>query len=397
MIFEQTRIPMGLSLLMLAAVGTASLAAEVHKTDDLTVSIGGNIQLMVIGQNEVDVADNGSRVHFDFGGPIAGSVRGRGHFEWYVNTTAGREPKPYQFQGSKSVGLADNGSDVLTNRLRYLELSAGSLGSFTLGKQFSVYQQTTAVTDIFNVYSAMASATYVYGDGGLSGTGRIDNGIVWTKGFRAGSGRLTLGLQAQVIENTVTLCSGEEDDGECTPGEDDYIGVIHGKGGEGIRVAYATDFGLDIGASYVRNNTSGEIVAGQTVNLEDPAAAAVAVSYDGEHLYAAATGSISKQLYQDDLGTPVDGRGLELALGYEISPGSASGSFTPFVGWNYMATKDADYLGEFGMDYLIFGVNWNAPRGRFFAFVEAMIDQSTRADGSDGGEDYISVGMYYPF
>ena len=106
----------------LAALGTASFAAEVHKSDDLTVSIGGNIQLMVISQNEFDVADNGSRVYFDFGGPIAGSVRGRGHFEWYVNTTAGRGLKPYQYRGSKSVGLSDDGGDVFTNRLGYFEL-----------------------------------------------------------------------------------------------------------------------------------------------------------------------------------------------------------------------------------------------------------------------------------
>ena len=63
MISERTRISMGLGLLMLAAAGTASFAAEILKTDDLAVSIGGNIQLMVIGQNEFDVADNGSRLH----------------------------------------------------------------------------------------------------------------------------------------------------------------------------------------------------------------------------------------------------------------------------------------------------------------------------------------------
>ncbi len=384
-------------LLMLAAAGTASFAAEIHKTDDLEISIGGNIQLMVIGQNEVDVADNGSRMHFDFGGPIAGSVRGRGYFEWYVNTTAGREPKPYQFRGSNSVGLSNNAGDILTNRLGYFELSADSFGSFTIGKQYSVYLQTTKVTDIFNVYSALASATYVYGDGGLTGTGRIDNAIIWTKDFRAGSGSLTIGLQAQIIESSIIVCSGVEDGGECTPGDADYVGVLEGKGGEGIRIAYATDSGLEIGASYVRNNLSGEIAAGQDANLRDPSAGAVAVSYDGDHLYAAATGSVSKQMYQDDLGTPLDGWGLELALGYDISPGSDSGSFMPFAGWNYVAPDDADYLGEFGKDYLIFGLNWNAPRGNFFAFVEAMISQTTLADGSDSEEDYVSIGMYLKF
>ena len=397
MLSVRTIFSRGLGLLMLAAVGTTAFAAEVYKTEDLAVSIGGNIQLMVIGQNEFDVADNGSRVYFDFGGPIAGSVRGRGHFEWYVNTTAGRGLKPYQYRGSKSVGLSDDGGDVFTNRLGYFELSADSFGSFTIGKQFSVYQQTTKVTDILNVYSAMTSATYVWGDGGLTGTGRVDNAIIWTKGFRTGSGTLTLGLQAQIIENSVILCSGTEDNGTCAPGDDDYAGVLFGKGGEGIRVAYATDSGLEIGAAYVRNNLRGEIIAGQDVNLEDPAAAAMAVSYDGDRLYAAATGSVSKQLYQDDVGTPMDGWGLEVALGYEISPGSDAGSFTPFVGWNYMATDDADYLGDFGMNYLMFGLNWNAPRGRFFAFVEAMINQTTLADGSDSDEDYVSVGMYYPF
>ena len=396
MISVRTRILIGLGLMILAAFGSTSFAAEIYKTDDLTVFIGGNIQLMVIGQYEFDVSDNGSRIHFGFGAPIFGSVRGHGHFEWYVNTTAGREPKPYQYRGSNSVGLADNRSDVLTNRLGYFELSTG-IGSFTIGKQFSVYAQTTGVTDVLNVYSAMASATYVYGDGGLTGTGRVDNAIIWTKDFRAGPGSLTLGLQAQIIENSVILCSGIEDDGECTPGEDEYLGIVYGNGGQGLRLAYATDSGLEISASHVRNNVSGVIVAGQTVNLDDPTAGALAVSYAGDHLYAAATGSASKQMYQDDLGTPVDGWGVELALMYDISPGSDYGSFMPFVGWNSIFADDADYLGEYGMNLIMFGLNWNAPRGRFFAFVEAMIDQGTQADGSGSDEDYVSVGMYFPF
>jgi hypothetical protein len=49
------------------------------------------------------------------------------------------------------------------------------------------------------------------------------------------------------------------------------------------------------------------------------------------------------------------------------------------------------------MDYLVFGLNWNAPRGNFFAFIEAMIDQTILADGSASNEDYVSVGMYLRF
>jgi len=41
-----------------------------------------------------------------------------------------------------------------------------------------------------------------------------------------------------------------------------YVGVLKGKGGEGIWIAYATESGLDIGMSYVRNKLSGKIVDG---------------------------------------------------------------------------------------------------------------------------------------
>ena len=391
------RISICLGLLMLATVSTASFAADIYKSEDLSVYFSGNIQLMVIGQDVVDVADNGSRMRFGFGGPIAGSVRGRGHFEWFVNTTGSKEPKPYQFRGSRDVGLSDNRGDVLTNRMGYFELSTDRFGSLTIGKQSSVYLQTTTVTDVFNVYSGLASATYVYGDGGLTGTGRVDNAIIWDKGFKAGSGTLSVGLQLQIIENSIILCSGEDGSGECAPGDDDYLGVIEGKGGEGIRLAYDLDSGFGIGASYVRNNISGEIVAGQDVNLEDPAAGAVAVSYDGDHVFAAATGSVANQMYQDDVGTPVDGWGLELALGYDISLSPNSGSFRPFAGWNHVFTDDPDYMGEFEMNYFMFGLNWNAPQGSFLAFAEVMIGQTVLADGSDSNEDYVSVGMYYAF
>jgi predicted porin len=397
MMSGRARISMGLGLLMLATVSTASFAAEIYESEDLSVYFSGNIQLMVIGQEVVDVADNGSRMRFGFGGPIAGSVRGRGHIEWFVNTTGSKEPKPYQFRGSRGVGLSDNRGDVLTNRMGYFELSTDSFGSFTIGKQNSVYLQTTEVTDVFNVYSGLASATYVYGDGGLTGTGRVDNAIIWDNGFQVGPGTLSVGLQLQIIEDSVVLCSGEDGSGECAPGDDDYIGVLEGKGGEGIRLAYDLDSGLGIGASYVRNNVSGEIVAGQDVDLEDPAAGAVAVSYDGNHLFAAATGSIANLMYQDDVGTPVDGWGLELALGYKFSFSPESGSFMPFAGWNHISTDDPDYLGEFGMDYFLFGLNWNAPQGSFLAFAEVMISQTVLADGSDSDEDYVSVGMQYAF
>ena len=54
------------------------------------------------------------------------------------------------------VNVDDAAGDTFTSRLAYLGVDGGNLGTFSVGRQNSVFTAVTGVTDIFNVYGSNA-------------------------------------------------------------------------------------------------------------------------------------------------------------------------------------------------------------------------------------------------
>ncbi|TGN26479.1 porin [Empedobacter tilapiae] len=111
---------------------------------------------------------------------------------------AGVELQINMFKGNSSFNVDGNlDSDLLTivseqkqqvfgNRLGYLGIDLSKYGKITFGKQWSVYRDVTAYTDRFNVFGGRASATFTGGtDGGLLGTGRADQSIIYRNKIKA--------------------------------------------------------------------------------------------------------------------------------------------------------------------------------------------------------------------
>ena len=111
---------------------------------------------------------------------------------------AGIELQINMFKGNSSFNVDGNlDSDLLTivseqkqqvfgNRLGYLGIDLSKYGKITFGKQWSVYRDVTAYTDRFNVFGGRASATFTGGtDGGLLGTGRADQSIIYRNKIKA--------------------------------------------------------------------------------------------------------------------------------------------------------------------------------------------------------------------
>ncbi len=370
-------LPVSIALLASGKV----CALEIYKSDKWTLDIGGNIQPIFFSQENSDgesiseVLDNGSRIHFDFSSPISESTQVRGYFEWYVNIVASDSIDQYSV-GSNSISLKSGRDDVFTNRQGFFSVNNDTFGRFKIGKVYSVYQHVTGVTDIFNVYSATASATYVYGDGGPTGTGRSDQTIQWSDSWNVGKGAITLELQGQFTGNIIDVVDQAGD----------LLGTLNNKGSLGTSLIYKND-ALSFGISYVQDESSGDI-NGQTI--ENPNAVAGSFSYQTNNLYFAAVANTATHLYQDDLGRPFNGSGYEIAFSYTVD------KFKPMIGWNSIH-PDSSSPGDYTLDFLILTLNYQIPSLGMFTFIEGALDSGTKSNGADSNRDYIAIGLYYPF
>ena len=144
---------------------------------------------------EVEMQENGSRVGFEFG------VKSKN-----IRYFAGSELQLNMFKSDASFNADANISggflvaekqqdrQVFATRLGFIGVDLQKWGTFSLGKQWSVYSDVTSYTDKFNVFGGQASATYVAGtDGGVVGTGRADQSLI----YRNTLGPVTFGAQVQ--------------------------------------------------------------------------------------------------------------------------------------------------------------------------------------------------------
>nr|WP_102438022.1 porin [Shewanella sp. 10N.286.48.B5]PMH87213.1 hypothetical protein BCU57_07835 [Shewanella sp. 10N.286.48.B5] len=369
-------------------------AVEVYKSDLLNLDVGGNIQLGVInsdtndGDNTTTVFDNGSRLHFDFSSSVNSDLKFRGFFEWYINAVARNSIDSYNV-GHNAISLSDGRNEFMSLRQGFFAAQHTKWGELSIGKRMGAYSAVTSVTDRFNVYSALASSTYVYGDGGLSGTGRVDNGIFWNKPFDFDNHSLTVNLQGQFIDDTTVL----KDDEDMPVLDDDGNEVtLTAKGGEAASVIYAYDVDkFTFGLAYVNDEAEGK-----GIRISNPRAIAASFSSTMGDWYLSAVAAHSEGMYQDNSNQIFEGKGYEIALSRDI------GNWTPMIGWNHIEPDNYDIAeqsqaSQYELDLLILTLNYNVPSLGFFAFIEGVVDNGKNADGSNSNDDYISVGMYYPF
>ncbi|BAP29721.1 gram-negative porin domain protein [Chryseobacterium sp. StRB126] len=150
---------------------------------------------LAVYDDKMELQENASRIGVEF------NIKKRD-----FGFIAGGEIQLNMFKGGTSFNVDGNLSggfltlesvqkqQVFGNRLGYLGLDLGKLGTLTIGKQWSVYRDVTSYTDRFNVFGARASATFIGGtDGGDTGTGRADQSVIYRNHF----GPFYLGGQIQ--------------------------------------------------------------------------------------------------------------------------------------------------------------------------------------------------------
>lgn len=370
-------------------------AVNVYSSEKMNFDIGGNLQLGVMssengGDNSTTVFDNGSRFHFAFDSQVNDDTKISGFLQWYINAVA-RNSIDSINQGSNSVALNNGTKDLFSLRQGYFSAENTHWGEFSIGKKMGAYQAVTGVTDYFNVFSAMASSTYVYGDGGITGTGRVDNGLFWSKQFGSDKHSLTVNLQGQLLDESIELT--DEKGLKMTGALGNEI-TIESKGGVAASAIYALDQDkLTVGLGYSSTDAKLE---GASYRINSPEAYTASISSTIGDWYVAAVAANSQGMYQDNTGQIFSGSGYEVMVKRDI------GDWTPMIGWSHISADSYENFenntqSQYELDLVTLSLNYNIRSLGFFAFIEATFDNGTKADGSDSDNSSISIGMYYPF
>ncbi|MBK9287490.1 MAG: porin [Flavobacteriales bacterium] len=173
-------------LVLLALPTMAQQPAVVPDTSELSIRPYGSFRGHMALYNEaLELQQNGSRVGFE----IRFKVKKVTYFatsELAINMF--RNDISFSASASTNGGFltVDQGqaNQVFATRLGYIGADLGKCGQLTVGKQWGAYYDVSGYTDRFNVFGGQASNSYNGGtDGGLLGTGRADQAVVYRNKF----------------------------------------------------------------------------------------------------------------------------------------------------------------------------------------------------------------------
>lgn len=271
--------------------------------------------------------------------------------------------------------------DEVFARLLYAGIETPDLIAI-VGKNWSTYYQVAGFTDRFESTGGSALGVYNAGtDGGNSGTGRADRVLQtrllidffpddwWIKPFK-------LNLQVQHGESIPNVSGAE----------------------------YGTAFGLSAILQLLNDYTVGIAYnRAQVRDTDDPRLGAAGIDDDaqalllgtrwyGDRWYAGVTISWLENHETTDETIYFDGRGAELYVSYQFAD-----RWWLVGGWNYLKpADDQTQAGAYRINYGVLGVRYTFRDFARMVYVEARLDDSSNADGSDMG-NVFTVGLRWDF
>jgi predicted porin len=257
------------------------------------------------------------------------------------------------------------GSQALFSRLGFVGVGTG-YGSLAWGKQWSAYYDVAEFTDQLQIWSGLANGAFAArSDGGIAGTGRPEHALQ----YRLSRQRVQAALQAQSRTSS--------------PNDQGWIDTW------GASLVLGGARGLRAGAAYNEVRDGVESPNPNQPKLGDKAAL-FGLRYRGERFYAAASYAVTEQHEIDDLGRRFDGRGLELALRYDLGS-----RFWLEAGYNDLE-PDSEHPGEYRLRYGVgIAVFTFGTGSRVFAGFK--LEDSRRSDGSKGPKSAFATGMNLTF
>ncbi len=381
---------MRLSALSLSACLFISPAFALDIYDDNVnlLSVGGHAGIgFVNSDGDNSLVDSSSRVRFHFTRQMSGGWQTEALLEWGFNLVdAGNN---LQTNGDSLQSIREG--DFLFNRLGFLAFSHDDFGSFSAGKQWSVYYDVAGLTDYFIFTGGLASGTYNFdSDGGLSGTGRADNAIQ----YRNSLAGLQIGLQYQAKgKGSIGVIPPEECDSDTPPAYCEALDELSIDYNDtwGVSLVYPF-WGFAIGAGY----NTGDFESSRAGSGKDEAWV-VGVSY-GEFyrpgVYLAVTYADSQNHEIDNENVPFDADGYEVMFGYTFD-----NDVTLVAGLNRLESSSNSYeeaRGRFLRNLYVVGAHyqWGS---QMWLYAEAKIDDSEFGFDKTSEEDLYAIGARYFF
>jgi predicted porin len=326
-------------------------------------------------QEKSEVQNNLSRVGFRMQREFATGLTAFARGEWLVNLVENQIDFNIESNSSDEFGrLTREPTRVaFETRLGNVGLEKGKWGRLTVGKLWSVYSDVSLITDQFFVFSGRASGTYNAGtDGGIGGTGRAEKAVA----YRNQVVGVSLGGQIQL--------KGDR------------------KGGPsswGVKLARQNDNGVYLGAAYNQAHIPPEAQSVLIGAKEYSRALIAGVKYEKGPWYLGLTYAwldsheATEVEIDNELKSVIfSSNGVELFTQRDFGDNVQINA-----GFNYQKPSEIDdsVHPDFQLAHILFGAAWYF-NPRTFIYSEFMINQSVRADGSDGFNVFF-IGLWYDF
>jgi predicted porin len=305
-----------------------------------------------------EMQDNGSRIGFKVRTGLAEGINMLGRVELAMRLIQNSIELNLDNITESDPWLVPIGSpnEVFSLRLAYLGFDFKQYGIITAGKQWSVYYDLSSWTDLFYVFGASASGTFVSRtDGGFTGTGRADQALI----YRNSLGPISFGLQTQ-FKNT----------------------EVKGFENFGLSLIYTLFEHLSLGSSFNGYRLPPAVVE-EVIGADDKKRVlAFGGRWSDERLYLAAHLSFhnSNEFVNigDSIAVAYDANGYELLAQYAVFE-----KFKLHTGFNYLAPKEVLPPADPDLQtlYYILGATYFFHPNTFL-YMEYRIDDSIGATGT---------------
>ncbi len=352
-------------------------AKVLYKDDDTVVNSRGYLSIAYFdSEASNEITDSMSRIGFSFKSQIQGGWKAGATFEWATNFN--KNDNIVFSRGGDSNGPSGSSGDSLTARHGFIQLEHEKWGTITAGKQWAAFYDVTGATDLLHFFGGNAAGSFNVGtDGGLSGTGRVEQAIIWRKSYQ----NFDLSLQFQAQDEAIEFNSTDSElDGM-------ELGTIGN--GYGVTAAYNYEkFRFAAGINVVDIDINAAFNDGISGDTEDEAIG-FNVLYGNKHepgFYGALTFVTAENHEVDNNGDYFDSDGMELLLWYNFN-----NPVGVYGGFNHLEPDDSD--NEYELHYNFVGAEYRFDKGMGMLFIETKFHDTTQADGSEIDDTDIVAGV----
>ncbi|WP_371376391.1 porin [Thalassotalea aquiviva] len=351
-------------------------AREIYKDDKTTVDLRGYLTISYVGSEDTDeFTDSGSRVGFSVmrkiqqGWEVGITAEWATNFEQNENITFN--------QGGDNNGPSGSADDNFASRHGFVTLQHDDWGTFTLGKQWGVFYDVTWGTDVLNFFGGNAAGSFnANTDGGISGTGRAEQAMIWRKSY----GDFDFGLQFQAQDEPVILTSADE--------TLNGLKVATVGNGFGLSTTYNVgDFSFSAGYNETEIDLEDlfEPTLGQDTEDSITGLAIRYGEYRGQGFYGSLVWSSSENHETDNEGNFFHANGTEFVLWYTHE------LYSFYGGLNHLDPKRKS--NDYQLYYQFLGAEYHFIDDIGHLFVEVKFNDTTLRDNSkvDGTDIVLGV------